>query len=189
MLDQFPEVIIAPQIDGITGLMGLTRMTTQRVYLHAVENNTSHIHDKLNYPNGVFFHDSVHMDNHEHASAKLSRLRGGSYEETALPFHNAFLLRMQNLHSWEREMLELVYHYIVFEEPYHGYGQIFDRVFKYPNTSSLRVFYVDEWKTHLHHNRATLPDWVGPDITDVKAFLIEAMNLYDDTAREVFNSL
>ena len=43
---------------------------------------------------------------------------------------------------------------------------------------------------YLYHKDTQIPDWVEPrNADDVRKFLIEAMNLYDDTAQEVFNSL
>ena len=61
MIDQFPEVIIAPQMDGLTGIMALTRMTARRVYLHALENNATHGHISQ-YPDWVFLHDGFAHD-------------------------------------------------------------------------------------------------------------------------------
>ena len=61
MINQFPEVIIAPQMDGLTGIMALTRMTARRVYLHALENNATHIHEFGHHPDWIFLHDSSHM--------------------------------------------------------------------------------------------------------------------------------
>ena len=51
---KFPEVIIAPQMDGLTGIMALTRMTARRVYLHALENKASHVPRIYATPIGYF---------------------------------------------------------------------------------------------------------------------------------------
>ena len=191
ILDKFPEVIIAPQMDGLTGIMALTRMTTRRVYLHALENKASHVDGKLSHPDWIFWHDSLHMNNHESYFMNWIDWHRATYEEMLLPFHNAFFLHIQTLPMRKREMLELVYHYMVYEQAHYAYGT-FDpqKVLEYPTTSFLREFQSDHWSADLFHNRTILPDWVKPNNSDdIKAFLTEAMNLYDDTAQEVFNSL
>ena len=182
-LNQFPEVIIAPQMDGLTGIMALTRMTARRVYLHALENNASHVHG-FNHPDWIFHHDSTHMDMHESSLINWLHWNKKSYEDMAIPFHNAFVLRMKNFPQRKRERLELIYYYIVFEQPGYGYG------FEYPTTSFLRLSSVAWRSKDLYNEPALLPDWVQPNNTDdVRRFLIEAIDLYDNTARDVFNSL
>ena len=116
MLDQFPEVIIVPQMDGLTGIMALTRMTAQRVHIHALENNATRVHG-FQYPDWVFVHDSAHMTAHDRRLMEWVGTHGSSYKEMVLPFHNAFLLHIQELPIKKREMLELIYHYMVFEQP------------------------------------------------------------------------
>ena len=116
-LDLFPKVIIVPQKNGILGTMALTRMTARRVYLHSLENKTIKIHNELHYPDGVFWHDSIHMSFHEMELATGDRYLGGSYEEIILPFHNAFFLHIQGLPKKEQEMLNLLYYDMIFETP------------------------------------------------------------------------
>ena len=199
MLNKFPEVIIAPQIDGIMGIMPLTRMSAQRVYLHALENKASRIHNELRYPDWIFWHEGFHMNLHETTSTEWSRYHKRPYEEIALPFHNAFFLHIQKLPKKEQEILEFVYHYIVFEKPYDGYSVFVNfygysmfsntKVPRYPNTLNLRE-YINNWSEDLSNEREKFPDWVQPNnADDIKAFLIDAMDLYDNTAREVFNGL
>ena len=184
IIDDFPEVIIVPQMDGITGIMALTRMAGRRVYLHALENKASHIHYNLRYPDWAFQHDSEHTIVREIQLSTWIPWREGSYETVVTPFHNAFLLRMQEFPKKEREMLELVYHYLVFERPLYG------NIFNYPRTSVYGVVHRSAWVSDLETESAILPDWVeNNSVLDVKAFLKEATNLYEKTAWEVFNSL
>ena len=192
MLNQFPEVIIAPQMDGLTGIMALTRMTARRVYLHALENNATDVHG-FHHPDWIFRHDSGHMTIHDRHLMEWVGTHGRSYKEMILPFHNAFLLHIQELPVRKREMLELIYHYMVFERPTYAYVLSNRRKnSRYPVTSLLR-FDIGELSSLLYylHKDTQIPDWVKPNnIDDVKAFLTkEAMNIYDDTAQEVFNSL
>ena len=196
MLNQFPEIIIAPQMDGITGIMALSRMTARKVYLHALVNNAVNVHG-FQYPDWIFLHDNAHVAIHDSHLMKWVRERGHgrSYEEMVLPFHDAFLLHIQKLPIRKREILELIYYHMVFEYPEKGYalGQEY-KYLKYPRSLLMRSVIDNPLTSRLllsSFQKGTLiPDWVEPkNLDDVKIFLAKAMSLYDNTAREVFNSL
>ena len=134
----------------------------------------------------------LHMIAHEQYLMRWVRGHGSSYEEMVLPFHNAFLLHIQKLPMRKREMLELVYHYMVFEKPEYVYdlNQEYKHV-KYPRTSLMK-HHIEQLSSYLYlyHKDTQIPDWIEPRNTnDVRKFLIEAIDLYDDTAWEVFNGL
>ena len=88
-------------------------------------------------------------------------------------------------------MLELIYHYIVFEQPEYGYGLGQDyKYVKYPRTSLMRSIINDKLMYTFIFLSTKIPNFqTGSEpnnIDDVKLFLIEAMNLYESTAQEVF---
>ena len=194
MLNRFPEVIIAPQMDGLTGIMALSRMTARRVYLHALENNATDVHG-FRYPDWIFLHDNGHTTTHHLHLMKWVRSHGKPYEEMILPFHDAFLLHIQKLPIRKREILELIYYHMVFEYPKNGYalGQEY-KYLKYPRSLLMRSFIDNPLNSGFLlsslYKGTLIPDWVEPkNLDDVKIFLSKAMSLYDDTARDVFNSL
>ena len=96
-----------------------------------------------------------------------------SYEEMVLPFHNAFLLHIQELPIRKREMLELMYHYIVFEKPSYGYnlGEMYRDV-KYPHTADLMRSIINSQLSpvlYSLHRDTQIPDWVRPNnVNDVE---------------------
>ena len=186
MLDRFPEAIIIPQKDGLVGRMALSRTSARRVYIHTLEAGTSDIHDEVYYPDMAFWHDVVHMDYRERAVADWMR-RLGPYERTVIPFHDAFILAMRRSSKREREMLEFMYYILVREDPQRGYSSINADILGYPGT---QVLLTDLVATDLHNYHAvSLPDWVQPNIEDIRRFVAESMRLFDRRAKKAFRKM
>ncbi len=184
-LDQFPEVIIMPQMDGLWGKMPITRLVGQRVYLHALVNNAFQADGKLRPPEWIFWHDGAHMTFREEWVGDW--IRNGIYETMIASFHNAFILEMERIRPrMEREMLELTYYTLIQELPIY---------FDVKDLNKVGILSVEELRLYrkemLHSDSEPkqFPLGVENSPQAIENFVKKSMDIFDQVAKKVYDRL
>ncbi len=186
-LDQFPEVIIMPQMDGLWGKMPITRLAGQRVYLHALVNNAAKADGADRPPDWIFWHDGNHMSIREYRVGDWIRI--GIYENIMAPFHNAFVVEMEQARPrMEREMLELTYYTLVHELPGALVGENLSKI-GIPSTRELRQYRLGVKVLHPSDKHGEFPLGLENSPQAIENFVKKSMDIFDRVAKKIYDRL
>ena len=182
-IDQFPDVIIMPYKDAITGYIPLSRATSQRVYLHALASKVTQVDGETVYPDRRFRLDSARMNSHE--SAIEAWIRWGAYKDVVVPFYDSFVREMEARPKRERMMLEFIYYALIYERPEGGaYKNLVQRPPKVQSVEYLRDAFIQKFG---EDNYSSL---LGQTLTNarIRRFFDRSVELFNRTAQEVYEN-
>ena len=115
-LNCFPEVTLCPIKNGKFGYFTFNRIATTRVYPLGLVNKNTIVDGRRTNPQHFFEHDELHIRLSDQTMRRLER--NGLLEEKVIPFHRAFLQKMDTLSLSERRYAEWVYFVLLHEHSY-----------------------------------------------------------------------
>ena len=115
-LSCFPEVALCPIKNGNLGYFTFNRIATTRVYPLGLVNKDIPVNGRSMNPQRFFEHDETHFTSSDIA---LKKWRGKNIlEKRVIPFHRAFLQKMDTLSVSERKDAEWMYFTLFHEISY-----------------------------------------------------------------------
>ena len=112
-LDWFPKLILSPIKNGNLGYFTFNRFHTTRIYPLGLVNERTPVDGNFMSPKKFFEHDEFHVLPSDGTIKILER--ENILEGRVIPFHRAFLQKMETLSFQERKVAEWIY-FLLFHE-------------------------------------------------------------------------